>query len=72
MATVTITLTDDETPGHVIIGGDFGSEIDPKSQAHSMGLVLLESTLTSAKSYTTIEDTAPDVNVEPPRVVVPN
>ena len=34
-----------------------------------MAMVLLESVLRNAKNYQTIEDTVPDVNVEPSRII---
>ena len=68
MPKATIFIEDNETGG-VNIGGDFGDSIDENSQAHGMAMVLLQSVLTNAKNYRTIEDTVPDVNVEPSRII---
>lgn len=71
MASVTITLSDnpDDT---LNVGADFGLAIDENSQAHQMAQVLLNSILTNAANYKTLEDTAPECNVEPSRIIVPN
>lgn len=66
----TITL-EDNADGTLNIGADFGDAIDNDSQAHAMAQVLLESILQNAKTYKTIEDTAPEHNVEPSRILVP-
>lgn len=71
MARASIFIEDNED-GSVMIGADFGEAIEPNSQAHGMAQVLLESVLKNAKTYQTIEDTAPDVNVEPSRIITPN
>lgn len=71
MASVTITLNDNDD-GTLNVGADFGPAIDDNSQAHGMAQVLLNSILTNAKNFTTIEDTAPEVNVEPSRIITPN
>jgi hypothetical protein len=71
MGTCTITLTDDGN-GSVLVDYTFGDAVDEKSLAHGMGITLLKSVLASAKNFTTIEDTAPEVDVEPNRVVVPD
>jgi hypothetical protein len=68
MATATITLTDD-ADGKITVGADFGEQVENESQAHQMALVLIQSVLTNAKNYTTIEDTAPEVDVEPSRII---
>lgn len=68
MPKATIFIEDNETGG-VNVGADFGDAIDESSQAHGMAMVLLQSVLTNAKSYQTIEDTVPDVNVEPSRII---
>lgn len=70
MAQATITLSDNED-GTLNIGADFGDAIDDNSQAHGMAQVLLNSILVNAKTYQTIEDTAPEHNVEPSRIVIP-
>ncbi len=62
---------EDSDNGSVTVGADFGDEIDDQSQAHGMAMVLLQSILTNAKTYTALEDTVPDVNVEPSRIIVP-
>jgi len=69
MASVTITIDDSEN-GQVNVSADFGDAIDDNSQAHAMVQVLLESILKNAKSYQTIEDTAPEHNVEPSRIII--
>lgn len=71
MAIVTITIEDTEN-GQINVGADFGDAIDDASQAHGMGQVLLNSILSNAKSYQTIEDTAPEHNVEPSRIITPD
>lgn len=70
MAKATIFIEDAED-GTLTIGADFGDAIDNESQAHGMAMVLLESVLKNAKTYSTVEDTAPEVNVEPSRIIVP-
>lgn len=71
MATATITLTDD-ADGKITVGADFGETIESESTAHSMALVLINSVLTNAKNYTTVEDTAPEVDVEPSKIITTN
>ena len=68
MAKATIFIEDAENG--TLIGADFGDAIDNESQAHGMAMVLLESVLKNAKTYFTVEDTAPEVNVEPSRIFV--
>lgn len=68
MPKATIFIEDNENGG-LNVGADFGDAIDESSQAHGMAMVLLQSVLTNAKSYQTIEDTVPDVNVEPSRII---
>jgi hypothetical protein len=68
MAKVTIFI-EDEPSGTIQVGADFGEAIDANSQAHQMGTVLLESVLKNAKSYQTVEDTAPEHNVEPSLII---
>lgn len=70
MAAITLTITDDDKGG-VTVAADFGERIDDDSLAHGMGQQLLQSILASAKTYSTVEDTAPEVNVEPSLVIVP-
>lgn len=67
-ATITI---EDNADGTLNVGADFGQAIDDESQAHAMAQVLLESILQMAKTYKTLEDTAPEHNVEPSRILVP-
>ena len=69
MATCTITLTDDN--GSVLVDYTFGKDVDENSLAHGMAITLLKSVLDSAKSYQTIEDTAPEVEVEPNKIITP-
>ncbi len=71
MASVTITIDDSEN-GQVNVSADFGDAIDDNSQAHGMAQVLLNSILTNAKHFQTIEDTAPEHNVEPQRIITPD
>lgn len=71
MSKASITIEDNED-GTLNVGADFGDAIDDNSQAHQMAQVLLNSILTNAKTYRTIEDTAPEHNVEPSRIIVPN
>lgn len=62
---------EDNAEGSVNVGADFGDAVDEQSQAHGMAMVLLQSILTNAKTYTALEDTVPDVNVEPSKIIVP-
>lgn len=68
MAEATITIIDNED-GTLNVGADFGEAIDNDSQAHQMAQVLLNAVLTNAKTYQTVEDTVPQVNVEPSRII---
>ena len=68
MSKATIFIEDSED-GTLTVGADFGDAIDNDSQAHGMAMVLLESVLKNAKTYSTVEDTAPEVNVEPSRII---
>ena len=68
MATCTITLTDDDS-GSVLVDYTFGKDVDEKSLAHGMGLTLLRSVLESSKNYQVVEDPAPEVNVEPNKII---
>ncbi len=70
MARATIWIEDGPN-GTIEVGGDFGDAIEDASQAHQMGKVLLNSILVNAKTYTTVEDTAPEHNVEPTRIITP-
>lgn len=67
MATASITIADDGES--VTVSADFGDKVEPESQAHQMVSVLLESILGNAKRYETIEDTAPEHNVEHSRII---
>lgn len=67
-----IIFIEDAEDGKLTVGGDFGDVIDQNSQAHQMGMVLLESVLQNAKNYQTIEDTAPEANVEPSLIITPD
>lgn len=71
MAAVSIQISDN-ADGTLNVGADFGEAIDNDSQAHQMAQVLLNSILTNAQNFTTIEDTVPEVNVEPSRIITPN
>ena len=68
MSLATITIKDNDD-GTLQVGADFGKEYNQESQAHGMAMVLLESVLKNAKNYQTIEDTAPEVNIEPSRII---
>ena len=70
MPKATIIL-EDAADGTITVGADFGEVIDQDSQAHGMAMVLIESVLKNAKTYQTIEDTAPAVDLEPSRIIVP-
>lgn len=66
------SLTIEDAPdGTVTVSADFGDVIDQESQAHGMVMTLVESVLRTAKNYQTVEDTAPEANVEPSRIIVP-
>ena len=69
MPKATITITDTENDG-INLEVDFGEAYDESSQAHGMIVVLAESVLGNAKRYEAIEDTAPEVDVEPSRIIV--
>lgn len=71
MAKATIFI-EDEPSGTIQVGADFGEVIDESSQAHQMAKVLLNSILANANSFQTIEDTAPEHNVEPSRIITPD
>ena len=66
----TITL-EDNADGSLNVAADFGDVVNQDSQAHSMAMVLIESVLKNAKSYQTLEDTAPEHNVEPSVIITP-
>ena len=68
MARATIFIEDNED-GTLQVGADFGDAVEETSQAHGMAMVLLESVLKNAKTYQTFEDTAPEVDVEPSRII---
>lgn len=70
MSTATITI-EDNPDGTLQVGADFGEAVNESSQAHSMAMVLLESVLKNAKTYQAIEDTAPEHNIEPSRIILP-
>jgi len=70
MSKASITI-EDSPDGTIQVSADFGDEINQDSQAHAMVGVLLESVLKNAKRYTTVEDTAPEMNVEPSRIITP-
>lgn len=68
MSKATIFI-EDNPDGTLNVGADFGDAIDDNSQAHQMAQVLLNSILTNAQTYQTVEDTVPAVNVEPSRII---
>lgn len=70
MPKASITI-EDAQDGTITVGADFGESVDQTSQAHGMVMTLLESVLRTAKNYTTVEDSAPEANVEPSRIIVP-
>ena len=63
---------EDQADGTLHVGADFGEAIDNDSQAHQMAQVLLNAVLTNAQTFTTVEDTVPDVSVEPSRIITPH
>jgi|SanBayMetagenome_1026888.scaffolds.fasta_scaffold00630_10 hypothetical protein len=67
MASVTITITDSEDS--ILVASDFGEAIEDESKAHQCARVLLNSLLGSAAQYHVVEDTVPDVSVEPDRII---
>jgi len=67
MPSVTITITDSE--GSILVATDFGETVDDESKAHQCARVLLTSLLFSSSKYHVVEDTVPDVNVEPDRII---
>jgi hypothetical protein len=70
MAKATIWIEDNEDgSGMLNVGADFGDAVDQDSQAHSMAMVLIESVLKNAKSYSTVEDTVPEHNIEPSLII---
>ena len=71
MAEATLTLTDDPATGQVTMEVNFGDAFDEQSKAHSMLKILAESVLNSANNYQKLDDTVPDVDVEPSRIIKP-
>lgn len=72
MATATITISDNPTTGQLDLAVDYGAEHDQSSQAHQMADQLITAVLSTAKSYTKVEDTVPGVDVEPaPQIITP-
>ena len=71
MAQASITITDDPETGQVTVSADFGDAVDHESQAHGMVYELLEAVLGTAKSFTRVEDTAPELDAEPSRIITP-
>lgn len=69
MARASITIEDDPATGQVTVSADWGDELDPKSQAHGMVYQLLQAVLGTAKTFTKVEDTVPEVDPEPNRVI---
>lgn len=70
MATASITLSDDPVTGKLDMKVEFGDAYDEKSQAHSMLAVLVESVLGNAKSFQKVEDTVPELLVEPSSIIL--
>jgi len=70
MASASITITDDPN-GQVTVSADFGDKVESDSQAHGMVMQLLEAVLGTAKTYTKIEDTAPEHDAEPSKIITP-
>ena len=71
LRSATLTITELPTGG-VNMEVDFGEEFDPKSQAHGLVAQLAEAVLGTAKHYSQVEDTAPEVDIEPSRIITPN
>jgi hypothetical protein len=69
MAQASITITDDQTTGELTVSADFGDKIDETSRAHGMVMQLLEAVVGTAKTFTKIEDTVPEVDAEPSRII---
>lgn len=67
MASVTITITD--SGDSITVASEFGEAIEDESKAHQCARVLLNSLLGSASRYHVVEDTVPDVSVEPDRII---
>lgn len=64
MASATIAISDNPD-GTIMVSADFGDAVDQGSRAHHEAIALLEAMLRDAKTYTKIEDTVPEVDVEP-------
>lgn len=71
MSSATITITDDEN-GRISMALDFGEAFNTESVAHGMIATLAKTVLDTAGDYRQIEDTAPEVNVEPSHIITPN
>ena len=69
MAQASITIADDPETGQVTVSADFGDAVDHESQAHGMVYELLKAVLGTAKKFTRIEDTAPELDAEPSRIM---
>ena len=65
MAKASITISDHPDGVGVNVEADFGEKVDPNSQAHQLINELVSAVLGSAKTYKTVEDTAPELNAEP-------
>lgn len=70
MAQASITITDDPETGQVTVSADFGDAVDHESQAHGMVYELLKAVLGTAKSFKRVEDTAPELDAEPSRIII--
>lgn len=60
---------EDAPDGTITVGADFGDKVEDNSLAHGMAATLLRSVLTQAPTYQKIEDTAPETDVEPSRII---
>ena len=70
MSEATLTLTD-LPDGNITVSVNYGLDIDRGSKAHNMATVLLESVLSSSQTFKQIEDTVPELDVEPSRIITP-
>lgn len=71
MAQASITISDDPVTGQVDMSVQFGDAYDETSQAHAMIATLVESVLGTAKTFRKIDDTVPEVDLEPSKIIVP-
>ena len=71
MAQASITITDDPVTGQVDMKVEFGDSYDETSQAHAMIATLVESVLGTAKTFRRVDDTVPELDLEPSKLIVP-